>query len=332
MVKCVKVPLKDAQKVKKELISSGNLDENYYPLKENSFIYFPSSTGDVEKDLNSRSIKKIIPFKEALEKVLSPSEMEEVKTAFDTLGTIAIVEIPDVLDNKAKLIGETLLKCNPTIKTVLRKSSIHSGIFRVQERSYLAGEDTQVALYKENGVDLEVNVNEVYFSVRLSTERTRISKLIKDGEEILVMFSGAAPYPCVFSKNTDAKYIVGVEINPVGHEYGLKNVKRNKLENVELHCGDVRDVVPSLNMKFDRIVMPLPKTAETFLDVALKVVKKGGFIHLYGFYDEDKFPEAKAEVLKICSDLGYTVELVDFVLCGQHAPRSYRVCFDLKVN
>jgi len=331
MVKCVKVPLKEAEKAKRELLDSNRLDDGYYPLKEDDFLYFPCKDGSEEKDLNIREKKVIVPFKEALSEVLSTKELEEVKTAFDTIGTIAIIEVPDSLDSKAKLIGETLLKSNPAIKTVLRKTSIHGGVFRVQERSYLAGVDTQVALYRENGVDLEVNVSEVYFSVRLSTERTRISKLVKEGEDIIVMFSGAAPYPCVLSKNTLAKKIVGVEINPKGHEYGLKNVKRNKLTNVELFCGDVRDVVPKLSKKFDRIVMPLPKTAETFLDVALSCVKPNGMIHLYGFYDESDFDNAKKEVLKICSDLGFKVELVDFVLCGQHAPRSYRVCFALKI-
>ncbi|MDD3174853.1 MAG: class I SAM-dependent methyltransferase family protein [Candidatus Nanoarchaeia archaeon] len=333
MVECLKVSLKDAQKKKKELLDKNVLSDKYYPLKEKGFIYFPVlQDGDSQKELISRNKKIILPFKKALEKILNKEELKQVKTAFDTIGTIAILEIPESLNHKAKEIAQVLLQSNPTIKTVLRKTSIHEGVFRTQERSYLAGEDTQIAKYKENGVDLEVNVSEVYFSVRLSTERTRISQLVQEGEDILVMFSGAAPYPCVLSKNTLAKSMVGVEINPVGHEFGLKNVAKNKIKNVQLYCGDVREVVPKLNLKFDRIIMPLPKTAEQFLDVALNSAKKGCIIHLYGFYDEDKFEEAKKETLKLCKELGYDVVLENFVLCGQHAPRSYRVCFDLKVE
>ncbi|MGE0793582.1 MAG: hypothetical protein AB7V77_05385, partial [Candidatus Woesearchaeota archaeon] len=246
MVKCIKVPLKEAEKIKRKLLDENKLNDDYYPLKEDEFIYFPSLDGTIEKTLNKRQKKLITPFKEALKEILNEKELSEVKTAFDTIGTIAILEIPDSLDSKAQLIGETLLKSNPTIKTVLKKSSIHSGVFRVQERSFLAGVNTQIAKYRENNVDLEVNVNEVYFSVRLSTERTRISKLIKEGEDVLVMFSGAAPYPCVFAKNTLAKQIIGVEINPIGHEYGLKNVLKNKIKNVTLINGDVRDVVPEI--------------------------------------------------------------------------------------
>jgi hypothetical protein len=37
----------------------------------------------------------------------------------------------------------------------------------------------------------------------LSTERKRISELVKPGEKVLVMFSGAAPYVCVIAKKTN---------------------------------------------------------------------------------------------------------------------------------
>ena len=44
---------------------------------------------------------------------------------------------------------------------------------------------------------------------------------------------------------------------------------------VRNNYGDVRDVVPKLKKKFDRILMPLPKSAEEFLDIALSASKKG---------------------------------------------------------
>jgi tRNA G37 N-methylase Trm5 len=61
------------------------------------------------------------------------------------------------------------------------------------------------------------------------------------------MFSGCAPYPCVLSKNTKAKSIVGIEINPEGHRYGLGNLELNRLRNVALICGDVKKEVPRIN-------------------------------------------------------------------------------------
>ena len=85
-----------------------------------------------------------------------------------------------------------------------------------------------------------MNVEKVYFSPRLSEERKRIFQQVKNNETILVMFSGIAVYPIVISKNTKAKAIVGIEINPIAHKYALENLKLNKISNVKLFLDDVK--------------------------------------------------------------------------------------------
>ena len=195
----------------------------------------------------------------------------------------------------------------------------------------LAGENTKVASYRENNCVIKYDIENVYFSARLSSERKRILELIKPEEEILVMFSGAAPYPCVFAKNSKAKEIIGVEINPKGHEFGLENIKKNKLNNVKLFCGDVREIVPQLHKQFDRIVMPLPKTAEEFLDITLPVAKKGATIHMYAFYHEDEFNKATDEIAKYCKAQNREFKIISVNKAGQHAPRTYRICVDFEL-
>ena len=175
--------------------------------------------------------QKIPTFKEALTKVLTEEEIEVAKTAHDILGSIAIIEIADSLIEKETIIAETLLDSNPKIKTVLKKAAQHSGVFRTQKMSWLAGEKTKVCEYKENNVRLKFDVEKTYFSSRLSTERKRIYEQVKPDEDVLVMFSGAAPYVCVISKNTKVKTIVGIEINPDAHNYAEQNVKLNKIKN-----------------------------------------------------------------------------------------------------
>jgi tRNA (guanine37-N1)-methyltransferase len=188
-------------------------------------------------------------LREALKDKLTEKEMSELKTAFDVVGDIAILEIDDSLKKKEKIIAETLLLLHKNIKTVLKKAAEHSGEFRTQKMKYLAGVKTKESIHKELNTQIKLDVEKVYFSPRLSTERKRIMEQVKDGENILVMFSGCAPYPCVIAKNKKPARIVGIEINPVGHKYGLENVKLNKLKNVELYCGDVRSVVPKLTKK-----------------------------------------------------------------------------------
>jgi tRNA (guanine37-N1)-methyltransferase len=135
----------------------------------------------------------------------------------------------------------------------------------------------------------------------------------------------------VIAKNTKAKSVVGVEINPVAHKFAVENVELNKLNNVELYEGDVRLVVPRLNRKFDRIAMPLPKFAENFFDVALNVVKKNGIIHFYDFETDDEFDLGKAKVKKACSIAKKKCRILRMVKAGQVGPREYRLCFDVKI-
>ncbi len=147
------------------------------------------------------------------------------------------------------------------------------------------------------------------------------------------MFSGVAPYPLVLAKYSPAKLIVGVEKNPVAHKYAKKNLLLNKIPagKIVLFNADVKKKVPQLKQKFDRIIMPLPKTGEEFLSVAFKSIKRGGIIHLYQFADETKFEILSRHVLLICNFLKRKCVILGIFKAGQHAPHVYRVRVDIKV-
>ncbi len=334
----VKVPISDAEKVKIYLTESNNFSPNYKVVSKQGFVYFPlvSKTKFKRKypvvaaQLPKRFLKET-NLKKTIAAHFTKKELERLKTAFDHIGTIAIVEIDKELVPKAKYLGEALLQLVPSVKTVLKKEGSHEGEFRTQHMRFLAGVDTRETMHRENGVSIWLDVENVYFSPRLSTERKRILQLVKPGEIILVMFSGCAPYPCVLAKNTSAKEIYGVELNPVGHQYGLKNIATNKLKNVFLFNGDVRTVVPQLGKKFDRILMPLPKSSEEFLDVALVVAKKGTIVHCYDFLHEDHFQDAVVKIEKACAVAGKKCKILGIFKCGQHKPRAFRICVDFEV-
>jgi len=271
-------------------------------------------------------------LKAALKGKLSGEEVSLLRRSYDTIGGIAIVEIPNELSEKEELIGKTILEMHKNIKTVAKKAGVHKGIYRAQKVKIIAGERSKEALYRENNVVLKLDVEKVYFSPRLATERKRIAHLVKKGEIVLVMFSGCGPYPLVISKNSKAKEVYGVELNPAAHRYAIQNLKLNKTENVKLIKGNVRKAVPELKKKFDRIAMPLPKRGESYLDVALSASKKGAVIHFYDFLTEDEIPDlAINKIEKICGKMRKKFKILNSVKCGQVSPREYRVCVDFKV-
>lgn len=271
-------------------------------------------------------------LKELLAKKLAKKELALLRASFDIIGSIAIIEVPRELIKKQKIIAAAVLSLNPYIKTVAKKSGGHTGRYRRQKLFILAGEKTKVTEHKESGLRMKLNAETCYFSPRLVTERMRIASLVKPGEKVLVMFSGIAPYPLVLAKHSPAKKIVGIEMNPEAHKYAVENIALNKLQHkIMLYKGDVKKILPELSEKFDRIIMPLPKTGEEFLDTALAKIKKKGTIHLYQFAEENKFAEAEQKVLKECKQLNRKCTILQIVKAGQHAPRVFRVCLDVEV-
>jgi tRNA (guanine37-N1)-methyltransferase len=323
-MKALKVPLKDAQLVKKKLVELDLFLKGYKYVKEEEFIYYPVKEGLKGFELADKDFKpskKIPDLKKSLENELSKQELELLKTAFDVVGDIAILEIDDELREREVIIAKALLDSNKNIKTVLRKNDKHQGEFRTQEMKYLAGVDTRKTIHKEHGCKIMVDVEKVYFSPRLSNERLRIANLVKKGESVLVLFSGCAPYPVVIAKNSNPSKILAVEHNPVGHEFAKINVKLNKLNNVELLYEDAG----SISEKFDRVVMPAPDNAFDFLDKIPSFSKR--FVHLYTFARVEEFSELEN---KIKSKLNSSKNF-KFFKCGSHAPGVFRICIDFEI-
>ena len=265
-------------------------------------------------------------FKEQLTK----KQISLVPRSFDVVGDLLIFSgFPEGLEKKEKIIGEILLKNFKNINVVLKKSKKFSGKYRLPKYKILAGARRKKTIHKESGCQFKLHIEKTYFSSRLSTERLRIASQVKTGEQILVMFSGCAPYPIVISKNSNPKIIYGIEMNPDAHKYALENLRLNKINNVKLYCGDVKKILPKLKKKFDRIVMPLPKTGEEFLPLALKYIKKSGTIHYYTFSHEDEINKVKKIIKNICKESKKKCTMKKIVKCGQYSPRVYRICIDL---
>ena len=272
-------------------------------------------------------------LKIALSKKLTKKELEQLRRGYDIIGDIAIIEIPYELRKRQKLIARAIMQLHPNIKVVAKKVGIHTGRYRTQKLTILAGEKRKETEHKESGTRMLLDVEKCYFSPRLGSERLRIAQQIKKKETVLVMFSGVAPYPLVLTKQSPAKHITGIEINPIAHEYGIQNVLLNKLhERITLIKGDVRKIVPTLKQKYDRIIIPLPKTGEKYLDLAFSVAKKGATIHLYDFKKDEEIQYAGKDVMNICTKYKKRCTVLRIVKAGAYAPRVYRICIDFKVN
>ncbi len=256
---------------------------------------------------------------------------------FDVVGNIAIIKFDrGASASYKKKYALGYLKSHKSVTTVLEKTGKFSGRLRTLKTKWLDGDKTHEALYRENGCEFRFNVEDSYFSPRLSEERKNVAGFVKKGERVLVMFGGVAPFAIVIGKHSNAKEIVSVELGKESSRYALENVKRNKLlDVVKVVQGDVRKVIgrgKKVSGVFDRIVMARPNLEDSFLDVAFRVCKKGTIIHYYGFYLEEDVEKLKELILSEAVDVGKKVKILRVVKAGDIGTRKWRYRADVKIN
>lgn len=253
--------------------------------------------------------------------------------AFSLFGSLALVNFPDGTRRKEKInFANEILKKNKSVKTVLEKSGKFKGRLRKQETKVLAGVKTKEVLYKENGCVFRFNIDETYFSPRLSNERKEIASLIKKNEEVFVGFAGVAPFSIVIAKNSSAKRVYSNELNRKANKYAKENIVRNKLQDkVELLPGDMKKVCSKLEKekkKFDVIVMPRPKLKDSFLEDAFKISKKKTRVYYYDFCKVEDISEKVKMVEEEAKKSKRKIKITNVKNAGEIAPYKIRVRID----
>ena len=332
-MKCVKVPLKQLNNTRIELMEKGLMNMEYRIKTEDNFGYIPVNDhveGYEIACMHLEAMKKVPHnFSELLEDELSSEEIENLRTSFDTIGDIVILEIPDELLDKKQIIGDAALKFTKRRSIYMKKSAV-KGTIRIRDLEFLAGVDDSVTIHKEHGARLKLDVREVYFSPRLATERKRVMENVCDGEKILDMFCGIGPFPIVIARNRNVD-ITAVDINESAINYLEENIKLNKLEgNIKTYCGDVREVSKLFKTKFDRIIMNLPGLAYSFLDVAVDLIEDDGIINYYEF--SDSYDEGIKRLENACAEAGKTVEILNTRKVKSTSPGEWHVAIDGKIK
>lgn len=272
-----------------------------------------------------------------LRDILPEDVMKRVPRSFDIIGSkqkaVAIIEIPENLEQSEEIIAEAIMRVHGNVASVLAKESERTGTYRTRELRLVAGDADTEVVHKEGGCLFKLDPRTVYFSPRESTERERIANAVKDGEEILVMFSGIGPLPICIAKRHRSVRATAVELNPVAHNYCVENIHLNRVgDRVEAIKGDVGEVCWNLDDEYDRILMPLPKGAYRFLDVAIPLLKDRGVLHFYHWAPEtDLFTASEKLVAQAAEDAGRRAEVVDRVRVSQYSPRYWKVRLDARL-
>ncbi len=272
-------------------------------------------------------------LKEALSAVLDKNEIGLLSSSFDVIGDIAIIKVPNDLSSKESLIASQILRAMKNVRTVLKQSSDVQGEFRLRNLNFVGGEEKYDTIYKESGCLFKINVKEVYFSPRLSTERERIASLVKNGEHILNMFAGIGTFSIIIAKTRECE-VESVDKNPRAIGFARESLKLNRHLKGKVNpiLADAAEFTRSHKETFDRVIMPLPEHSKEFLEVAFESAKDKATIHYYIHVPVKEFQDENwiAGHLKSLN-LTKRYEILNWKKVREVGPRYIQAVADLKV-
>jgi tRNA (guanine37-N1)-methyltransferase len=325
---CIRVMKAKANAAIQSLAKKGLIDPSFSITHDKTYVYIPVK--EAVKGYETAN-KRLKPRKRGPLNLAEALESQGVKarnviSSFDLLGNVAVVELPDKMD--AKKVAKAIMEVHKNVETVYAKKSGMQGKYRVRKFRLIGGRKNKIAKYRENGVLMEFDVEKVFFSPRLSSERKRIAELAKNGENVLVLFAGVGPFALCIAKQRPLSKVIGIELNREAVKWFRKNIKLNKLENIKAVLGDVKKEVGKFRGWADRIVMPLPKDAEHFLKDAETASKKGTIIHFYSFVDANR-PEQHA-MEKIKANLK-NYRIIQIRKVRDYSPKTVQVVADIEL-
>lgn len=328
---CIRVEKGKASETIRALAEKGALDGSFGIARDSRYVYIPVNEKIEGYSYSRKRLKKKEIRPRNLGEALSAQGIasENVISSFDLIGNIAVVELPKGI--AARKVANAIMSVHSGVEAVYSKESGMEGKYRVRRFRHIGGRKIAIARCRENGVSMEFDIEKVFFSPRLSSERKRISGLVGENESVLVLFAGVGPFALCIAKENPSSKVVGIELNAEAVKWFKRNIKLNKLDNVEAVLGDVKKELAKKEYVgwADRIVMPLPKDAEHFLKDAEKAAKKGTIIHFYTFVDSKRPIEHATEKIKANLKRPFRIAFAKKV--RDYSPKTVQVVADIEI-
>lgn len=338
--KAVLVNLKQAEKMRLFLTKNNYLRKDLKLFRKGKNIFFPiKEFKDVPFELNSRDImekefQKVQKIPSSYKDLISLPEslQNELPTSYDIIGKIVLIKLNQSLLKNKHEIGQAILKVHKNIKTVCLVNPV-TGELRTRTIEIIAGEKQTKTLHFEYGTKFMIDIKKVYFSPRLANERKRISGLVKQGEKIIDMFAGVAPFSIIIGRFSNPQIIYAIDKNKEAIELAKTNIKiNNLLDKIEVISADVKmidNIFIKKDIKADRIIMNLPFSAHLFFENALKIAANKSIIHYYDILKEEEIKKRKKFLIKTAEENNFNLEKMEVNKIKTYAPREFYIGIDI---
>lgn len=195
---------------------------------------------------------------------------------------------------------------HPGARWVLAYEGVEGPLRRPRVR-LLKGEEPVVTVYREAGVEHELDAANLMLSLGNKFERLRTAATVRPWEVVVDMFAGVGQFTLPIAVHARPVVVHSIEINPDAYRFLVGNVRRNGVEDlVEPHLGDCREVVGELGPVADRVIMGYFGGTIEFLPHALSALRPaGGIVHVHEVVRVDELEAFVREVVRRAGDLGY---------------------------
>jgi tRNA (guanine37-N1)-methyltransferase len=340
----------DGEQARQALIEAKLLDTECKIAKDEDFLYFPlikkktkkslqKILGKLGYELGNREFTPVFMGPKTLAEALVgliPSELLDLlPRAYDLIGDIAIIEIPDELTDYDRQIGAALKTVHKNFNTGRGKRGAISGTTRVRQYDILAGQNKTKTIHTEYNLRIAVDVAKAYFSPRLLEEHNRIADLATDGELVIDMFTGVGPFALHIARRSRVK-VYAVDINPDAIDLLQESLELNRYAGEVIPIlGDAHDYIQSgFDGDVDRVIMNHPSGAFEFVVDACKALKPEGVMHYYDFMGgEDPEGSLKEKISVLVEEGGREVARIETIRrVRDSAPHEHQMVADVVIQ
>ena len=330
---CVEVPLRRGEEVRLKLQAAGLLRKELRIERSPTALFIPVNAPPGPE---YRTVER--EFREGSASVRSYRDLVEVPPrltpflpkAFDAIGDIIVLRLPEELREYEGRIGDAMLRWNPKVRTIAVDDGVQ-GELRVRRIRVVAGEPRTRTEHVEFGLRYLVDVEHAYFSPRLGSERWRVAKQVRPGEVVVDMFAGVGPYAILIARTRKPKTVNAIDANPAAGELLRENVRRNRAGSVVVNEGAGQDLLPNL-APVDRVIMDLPQTARDFLPGTVRHVRAGGTVHFYTIADRTRINEAGKDAVELARQGGRNAKVVASRIVRGYSPGKVHLAIDLRIT
>jgi tRNA (guanine37-N1)-methyltransferase len=297
------VPRERGEEMRRRLRDAGLLRADLAIRREGAVLALPIvDTQPVPEGLGELTEREFEPSRPSMvsdyRDLLDWPEPERgrLPRSFDVVGDIVLVRVPVELGARANEIGAALLEFVPGARIVGRDGGVH-GVARRRSIERIAGTGGWSTRHRENGLEVEVDLERAYFSPRLAGEHARVAAEVRPGDRVYDLCCGVGPFSLAIARDGRATRVTGVDSNP--EAIALLERSRSRVANGDRITGVVSDVVAfaSAAAPVERVIFNLPREGIKYVPSVARTVARQGRLYYYEVTPRTGFERRGEEIV-----------------------------------